>query len=60
MDAMIEEENKQKETDTQQQKTEPIVGMKRHYNEEEGQQPDIYDVYPNKKPRLMDLSLIHI
>jgi hypothetical protein len=28
--------------------------MKRHYNEEEGQQPDIYDVYPNKKPRLMD------
>ena len=54
MDAMIEEENKQKMTDAQQPKTEPIVGMKRHYNEEEGQQPDIYDVYPNKKPRLMD------
>jgi hypothetical protein len=40
--------------DAQQPKTEPIVGVKRHYNEEEGQQPDIYDVYPNKKPRLMD------
>jgi hypothetical protein len=53
MDAMIEAEDKQKETDVQQPKTEPIVGMKRHYNEE-GQQPDIYDVYPNKKPRLMD------
>jgi hypothetical protein len=53
MDAMIEAEDKQKETDVQQPKTEPIVGIKRHYNEE-GQQPDIYDVYPNKKPRLMD------
>ena len=40
--------------DAQQPKTEPIVGVKRHYNEEEGQQPDIYDAYPNKKPRLMD------
>ena len=51
---MIEAEDKQKKTDAQQPKTEPIVGMKRHYNEEEGQQSDIYDVYPTKKPRLMD------
>ena len=49
-----EAEDKQKKTDAQQPKTESIVGMKRHYNEEEGQQPDIYDAYPTKKPRLMD------
>jgi hypothetical protein len=50
MDAMIEAQGKQKETDAQQPKTEPTVGMKRPYNEEADQQFDIYDVYPNKKP----------
>jgi hypothetical protein len=54
MDAMIEAEDKQMTTDAHQPKTKPTVGMKRLYNEEEGEQSDTYEVYPNKKPRLMD------
>jgi hypothetical protein len=53
MDAKFEAEDKQKKMVAQQPKAEPIVGMKRYYNEEEGKQSDIYDVYPNKEPRLM-------
>jgi hypothetical protein len=54
MDTKFEAEDKKKKMDAHPAKTEPIVGMKRYYNEEEGKQSDIYDVYPNKEPRLMN------
>jgi hypothetical protein len=55
MDAMLEAEDKQQQQkmDAQKPQTEPIVGMKRYYNEVEGKQPDIYDVYPNKNASWM-------
>jgi len=53
MHATLEAKDKQKKMDVQQLQTEPIVGMKRAYDEVEDTQSDIYDVYPpNKKRRV--------